>query len=932
MRGRLRAGPLALLAVLAIALLAVTGAGAHGSEAGEGSSVVEVVVADRAELDSLVEAGFDLDHSVKYTDDGIVVSAVVTPSELEQLEDLGFRIGATLFSAQQLDEVLSERNAVKAAKARGAGLQSLQAADVEQTENPNLKVLRADWFTSTGTPQLSVEALHVDGANSALTLSLQWDTGPGTPMGSGGTISLQRFVDAGVYMYHRRQTSSAIQPDKVQVTSSTGDVVTAQVTEWLPPDPPPNKDRYEDFVDNYMDPTELYERINQLASEFPTLAEVRNLPYKTNGYRRKAQAILEPAPPSVVIEAPSSAAGSYEAAASSFGSPAPVAGLSGNVVLVSDGTAAPTEGCSPFVGFPAGAIALIDRGTCPFTQKVSNAQAAGASAAIVANNVPGDPFAMTGNAPGVTIPSVMISLADGNTIKAGLPATGRVHGAPPLDPSRVVVESLAWGHEGGNDLSIELVDPGSSNSPLAVALMGTSVRVSLGTDASGALSSTAADVVAALNASAASSVLRAYTYRGNDGEGIAQPAAPTQLTDFLEAPPHISRDPFQVQALVIGRHARDGSKPGVLAYAQEHAREWVPPLVTVETAERLLRNYGHDGRVKQLLRNLEIWVIPSVNPDGGHYSFYDDNGQRRNMTNHCPDENSDPNRRDSWGVDNNRNYDFGSLFDGYSGASTSCLSDVYSGPSELSEPENRNLTWVVDNHPNIRFSMNLHSSGNYFMWSPGAYALPGRVLLPRPDPGEEAYFYQASNRILTKIKAYRGLSVTPARTGPIADVLYSAAGNSGDRLWYVNRIFAWNFEVGTSFQPDWDEAHAEAMEFSNGLEELMRVAYDWSRDNRPPRSRLLPGSGRYSGPVEMDFITPAEPAIVYYTLDGSRPDLNSLRLVSEGPRQGAAPITISATTTVKWFSVDMAGNVENNYDPGNPSSSNYNSERIVIDP
>jgi Chitobiase/beta-hexosaminidase C-terminal domain len=148
----------------------------------------------------------------------------------------------------------------------------------------------------------------------------------------------------------------------------------------------------------------------------------------------------------------------------------------------------------------------------------------------------------------------------------------------------------------------------------------------------------------------------------------------------------------------------------------------------------------------------------------------------------------------------------------------------------------------------------------------------------------------------------------------------------------VNHIFAWNFEVGTSFQPNWDEAHAETMEFSNGLEELMRVAYDWSRDNSPPKSRLLPGEGTYSGPVEMNFVTPSEPAIVYYTLDGSRPDFNSLRLVSQGPRQGAAPITISATTTVNWFSVDMAGNVEQKYDPSNPVSSNYRSETIVITP
>src|SRR5690606_7440110 len=132
------------------------------------------------------------------------------------------------------------------------------------------------------------------------------------------------------------------------------------------------------------------------------------------------------------------------------------------------------------------------------------------------------------------------------------------------------------------------------------------------------------------------------------------------------------------------------------AYAQEHAREWVPPLVAIETAERLLRNYAIDNDTRKLLQNLDIWIIPSINPDGGHYAFYDANGQRKNMTRHCPvTGNYDFAARNSWGVDNNRNYDTYSLFDGYSGASTSCTSGTYAGPFELSEPENRNLDWVA---------------------------------------------------------------------------------------------------------------------------------------------------------------------------------------------------------------------------------------------
>jgi hypothetical protein len=149
-----------------------------------------------------------------------------------------------------------------------------------------------------------------------------------------------------------------------------------------------------------------------------------------------------PAQPNIVsVDPPSAAAGQYDAAGAAFG-PAPTgAGFAGAIVLVDDGSDSPTLGCNPLVGFPPGAIALVDRGTCPFTQKVQNAQDAGAGAVIVANNVPGDPVEMPGNAPDIEIPSVMVSLDDGATIKGGLPATGTVASVPalPVQGSQVTI-------------------------------------------------------------------------------------------------------------------------------------------------------------------------------------------------------------------------------------------------------------------------------------------------------------------------------------------------------------------------------------------------------------------------------------------------------------------------------------------------------------
>ena len=171
--------------------------------------------------------------------------------------------------------------------------------------------------------------------------------------------------------------------------------------------------------------------------------------------------------------------------------------------------------------------------------------------------------------------------------------------------------------------------------------------------------------------------------------------------------------------------------------------------------------------------------------------------QRKNLFNYCAINSSyDLNARNSWGVDLNRNFTVGSLFDGYSGAGTGCTGETFAGPSELCEPEARNTKWVAHTFPNIKYSMNIHSHGGYFMWAPGAYISSGRQTLPRPSMGTEQAFYDAADHILTRIKEHRGTNIWDNRTGPIADVLYSAAGNSGDDLFYAHDIFAWSFEVG----------------------------------------------------------------------------------------------------------------------------------------
>jgi len=76
-----------------------------------------------------------------------------------------------------------------------------------------------------------------------------------------------------------------------------------------------------------------------------------------------------------------------------------------------------------------GKVALIDRGTCRFVDKVKNAQDAGAKAVVIADNAPGTPPQPFG-APddSITIPSVLVTLDDGAAIKAAIAAA-----QPPSD-------------------------------------------------------------------------------------------------------------------------------------------------------------------------------------------------------------------------------------------------------------------------------------------------------------------------------------------------------------------------------------------------------------------------------------------------------------------------------------------------------------------
>jgi len=65
-------------------------------------------------------------------------------------------------------------------------------------------------------------------------------------------------------------------------------------------------------------------------------------------------------------------------------------------------------------------IAVIRRGSCSFVSKIEKAEAEGAVAVIMVNNVPGAPIGMQGAANSISIPSIMVNQSDGEAIIGAL--------------------------------------------------------------------------------------------------------------------------------------------------------------------------------------------------------------------------------------------------------------------------------------------------------------------------------------------------------------------------------------------------------------------------------------------------------------------------------------------------------------------------------
>ncbi len=288
-------------------------------------------------------------------------------------------------------------------------------------------------------------------------------------------------------------------------------------------------------------------------------------------------------------------------------------------------------------------------------------------------------------------------------------------------------------------------------------------------------------------------------------------SAPTDIGDFVtEGTPDTSVTPNiggnGIKWVRISDNPEiDEDEPEILYNSIHHAREPMSLMQNIYFMWYLLENYDIDPEIKNIVDNTELYFVPVVNPDGYLYNqVTDPNGGgfwRKN-------------RKNSFGVDNNRNYNYFIDGDpsngvwGGPGSSSDPNSEIYHGSGPFSEVENQAMKWFIEQHEFV-MAFNSHTSGE-LLYYPFSYA-----AVPTPD---EALFQQISAE-LTSQNGYFPLRDSPF-SGDSDDYMYGTV-NTHDK------IFSFTPEIGTSFWPPASaiDATCKEMMFQNLTAAKMANSY-----------------------------------------------------------------------------------------------------------
>ncbi len=212
----------------------------------------------------------------------------------------------------------------------------------------------------------------------------------------------------------------------------------------------------------------------------------------------------------------------------------------------------------------------------------------------------------------------------------------------------------------------------------------------------------------------------------------------------------------------------------VLFNGTQHAREWLSPTTVMFIAHELIADYqAGEPRIVELLNNVEVIIVPIINPDGYVFSWTNTRLWRKTRVN---------NGNGTFGVDANRNWGFEW---GGEGASTSPGNETYRGPNAFSEPETAALRDFIVARPRLDAHIDFHTFSQLIL-SPWGYT----AALPAEPAQSE--FARLNADMSREVRSVHGMSYV---SGPSYTTIYPASGTVPDWVFGAQGTLSWTFEL-----------------------------------------------------------------------------------------------------------------------------------------
>ncbi|XP_012712707.3 carboxypeptidase B2 [Fundulus heteroclitus] len=204
-----------------------------------------------------------------------------------------------------------------------------------------------------------------------------------------------------------------------------------------------------------------------------------------------------------------------------------------------------------------------------------------------------------------------------------------------------------------------------------------------------------------------------------------------------------------------------------------HAREWISPAFCLFFVHYSLVFYNQNQAMTQILDNMDVYVLPVMNPDGYKYTWTNDRMWRKNR---FPKKGTP-----CIGVDLNRNFDANWCT---RGASDYPCSEIYCGAFPESEPESQAVANFLRSHKDsIQIYLSIHSYSQMLL-------MPYSCTMDEAENHSELYemVKQAAENIR---RYYRNIYTY----GPGAKTIYLAPGGSDDWAHMLGIKYSFTFEL-----------------------------------------------------------------------------------------------------------------------------------------